>query len=132
MKTYTLKRNSWHYWLADFADKVDTDTDICTYIRKVFQGVFALLILIVACTAVAAFIGTGVWNILNVLFFTASLNPAGIIFISVFLGAVLVGLNEYYKNKRTHGSVEHKEPGFVSLAYRKFKDKTCFRIRIEE
>ena len=62
MKTYTLKKDSWHYWLASFGDELRMYSvyDICSYIRAMIVGSFQLLfvtVVVLFVTVVVCLIG---------------------------------------------------------------------------
>lgn len=145
MKTFELKKKSWHFWLAkkcgglDYWEGHDV-LDICTYSRKVLKGLFLFLFWSVLGAVVSIAYLIGGYD-----FFACLLNPvctetpptsvlflvlsgcAGFIFA---LAASCVGIDKYRDYKATHPS-EKKDPGFLTLWYRKIKDKTCFMVDIK-
>ncbi len=134
MKSYTLKRNSWHYWLAKNGGLWEHNTDICTYIRKVIIGTIKMIAVCIAAGASGAIAVLGTVNLVSALFYGAQINGLGAIVIAVLVTMVLIFFAFVYVEKvqpRLNRKRVEKEPGFVSLAYTKFKDKTCARIRIE-
>lgn len=135
MKTYTLKRNSWHYWLAKKGGLWEHDTDICTYIRKVINGTIKMLAMCVAAAVSGVVVILGTVNLVSAIFYGVTLNPVGVIVIGVLVAMVLIFSAFVYVEKilpRLRRNHIEKEPGFITLAYHKFKDKTCVRVRIEQ
>lgn len=137
MKEFNLKKDSWHYKLVTFGDpdsklKLEYGTDICAYIRMVIKstllwGFIATLSLIIISGVLHS-----LYDIALFLFFgKETLENGSVIFLSVlailsgFFGAV--ALRAWFEVNRD----ETKPPSFVTLAYRKFKDKTCSRINFE-
>lgn len=132
MKAYTLKKNSWHYWLAKKGGLWGNETDICDYIRKVLKGILVVFFVSLAIPVILFIIGSGAWNIFAYLFLGVKLNLFARVTITV-LGAIvsffmLVGFGVMYS--KIHDKISDN-PGFVTLSYRKFKDKTCALVRFE-
>lgn len=146
MKQHTLNKDSWHFRLANFGDRrvwADDEIDICYYIRKVFGGATAFLALVIfAIIFVVIFgygyitgaiwlyecISTGVWVAPNPV---AGLTLGATVVLGLALGWVIMldHINRVRLNARHDGKIT--EPSFVSLAYSKFKSKTCFRINFK-
>lgn len=156
MKEVKFSQNSWHWRLAntygnartryDYETETDKyEGDICSYTRSVLLGALgalvltAVLCLIAACFAnfaawIAAGIVSGGW---------VALDGAGaafialVVFVCAMAGALYLS-SEYegwkYRRrmrKQEQAMVEEEKPeGFVKAAYRKFKDKTCFRVEV--
>lgn len=131
MKTFELKKKSWHYWLANFGgERVYTHTDICAYIRYVMYGTFFLML-------VAAFLATlsgatlfAIGNLFSWLFLGYQLHDITQVIFGILVGfslmiAVMAAKAHYNVN------VRDSEPGFVRLAYRSWKDKFCARIELK-
>lgn len=134
-----VKTTDWHYRLANYgATRLWQDQyDFCTYCKYVFKGLMSLLftwILIVSA------IGYG----LAVLYEIARwiLYSIPITFITqAFFGTIAVmavfALCAYmviqYDRLMFKVRVVEKEPtGFVSHVYKRFKEKTCFMVKIDE
>lgn len=135
MKTFELKRDSWHYKAADFGSSfgVPRETDICRYFWLVLRGVLLFTFAATVLVGIGGVLGFSIANGLMSLFFGWELLPISVIGLSIISGffAVIgyVVCYRYFKDKIR--SIENKpveESGFVTLAYRKFKDKTCARI----
>lgn len=139
MLEFTLKEKSWHMWLANFGGtrigsyERRCGTDICSYIRAVFWGSMALLALTMACLAFATMIGATLYNYYSIIFngFEEVWGVTVLVTLVLFCLAFItlgVYLQEKYKEWRWKNPVKSKPPGFTKLAYRKFKDKTCFKV----
>jgi hypothetical protein len=151
MMKQEIKHNSWHMWLANVG--VDNygklrpgeTIDICQYIRLVLFGLIkaigATLIIILFVSWVSFSIG----NLIGWLFMDYAIEPIAVIVWITFgvLGAIttmshLIITYDRYQNKRywakiykEGGVLPEVKPSFLSLAYRKFKDKTCFKLEIK-
>ena len=131
MKIFELKKNSWHYRLANFgSDRVCLHSDICTYIRSVMIGAFwfaavlAVGLFFAGCTLFA------IGNLFSWLFLGYELAQVtisiGMIYFSVTLMFAYLYGREVVQYKIRDG-----EPGFVRLAYRSWKDKFCAKVEFE-
>ncbi len=144
MMEVTLSR-SWHFWLANFGGKRISSfgTDICSYTRAVFKGLFWLTLAVSA--AIFMVVGTGnmlyefyqIWGTDGKL----SLFGEVITFLWVFCFVGITFLTTLYVTIehavpamiRSYRKIPRKtEPSFLSSVYRKFKDKTCFTIKFKE
>lgn len=143
MKEFNLKWNSWHRWIANFGgDRVGHETDICRYTRAFLTGLFWLFVVGCLGLAVLSFFGIVLLNIWDMIFNDGTILPPTAIFLGVagalgFLAA-FVTAKEVYEQRQWDREVADlaagivREPGFLTLAYRKFKDRTCFKIRFTE
>ena len=155
MKEYTFSSKSWHYKLANVGVQRVWDfeeIDICSYIRKVLAGALVFVAAFFGATAIAIFFGYGFITL--GMWFVDCLtsgnwvlpNPiAGLILFTILLivfGFIIVGVRillekaidkfvDYTIEHRHPQLVKEKEPSFIAAAYRKFKDKTCFRINFK-
>ena len=157
MKTETVNVNSWHYRLATTYGLVSTywlargEGDFCSYLRGVFLGMlFVFLITVLGTILTAGLVGMPlIWLAASVLELGWHFPPAevgvfllfdGVIAIMAFFGwfhlsgnyAKTVKAVKIALGANSEKTVVEKEPGFVSLAYRKFKEKTCFRLQSVE
>ena len=132
MKTYKLKKDSWHYWLASFGDdlRMYGVYDICSYIRAMLVGLFQLLFVAVVISAIGGAILYSIGNVFSWLFLGYQLSQLTIMVSALLAGligaAIIIGVVEASKNR-----VQTTEPGFARLAYRKFKEKTCSLVEFE-
>jgi hypothetical protein len=95
---------------------------------------FAFMAAIV--TVFCGFILMGLWGIGAAIFTGATMNVPGVILCGFFGFGVLA-----YAAYATEALIKklfsisysqtQKDPGFAGLAYRKFKDKTCFKINFK-
>ena len=132
MKTYTLKKDSWHYWLASFGDdlRMYHVNDICAYIRAMIFGLFHLIFV----TAIICLLGGGmlfsIGNLFGWLFLGYKLYEITVIFTTVFVAVItvlIIAVIVAFTKERTNNT----EPGFVRLAYRRVKEKTCSLVEFE-
>lgn len=132
MKEFVLKKNSWHYKIANFMHgNADCCYDICSYTRRFFIGLFFMVFVTTALILIGGVVLFGIGNIFGWLFLGYQFNPISSIVPGLALGVVLIVAIEKIKNLYQNKIISKKEPGFVGLAYRKFKDKTCTRIKFE-
>lgn len=131
MKEFKFSRKSWHYRLANFgSDRVWRDDDICNYIRSVIAGAIlfvGMLIMLFLLGTLAIF---SVYNAIEWLFFGGELLPPTILFFGVVGGLGLIAACAIFLDWRRTHHVE-KEPGFVGLAYRSWKNKFCAKVSFE-
>lgn len=147
---FTLNRKSWHYWIANkFSNfnerRVD---DFCTYFWCVLRGTLMFLALLTFAAlylyGLADFIA---WFIAGLTHGFVELSAPG--FISAFISGTIGGLfligytldkiytyraakrEKLQEERRAQGldPYAEPEPGFLKLAYRKLKNKTCVRLK---
>ncbi len=146
---FELKRDSWHYRLANFASedgnrRVYRDSDICTYIRALMLGAFWFLVCLWFVALAGIWVGTTVYNLYTFAVYGSALTAPAIVLccliITLALIVVIAVQVERYKERkhqrrmeilRQGGEVPEPKPGFIRLAYRKFKDKTCFKLEFK-
>lgn len=152
MKEFTLNKKSWHYWLANFGTtrmgsyERKYGTDICHYIRSVIKGLFLFTIAMAICSALALWVGNAIYEIALYLIKGAELGEPTKFFI-VFGGATVITLTILLtvygavtgtqtlmrkQRERRWEQGNPDEPGFLTLAYHKFKEKSCFKIKFED
>lgn len=141
MKPFVFSKNSWHYWLAsEFGSlRVWEYDDICTYTRAVLRGMFW------GSVVFAILLGLAYWLLITIVWWVVVLQygflevPSAITMtVMIFIATVSVAVNYSVKwLKRTihnnkSGRIETKDPGFITKAYRSWKDKTCVSISFTE
>lgn len=142
MKEYNLKMDSWHRWVANFGDRrVGSSTDICAYTRAFLVGSFWLFVVGCLASAGIGFVGIVLWNIIDMIFNGAGILPPTVVTFGVILTLgvlfIFMSTKEIIQERRWEQEKADiaagivREPGFVALAYRKFKDKTCFKIKFD-
>lgn len=131
---------SWHLWVANFGEKrIDPEcgTDICEYTRAFLSGLFWLVVTTCMLTGLASWVGFSIYDLGCWMFGDADhklLPYTYIMLISIAVLALIV-LYAWVKVELQNRPVKPgapKKPSFAGLAYRKFKDKTCFRIKFNE
>lgn len=149
MKAFELSHDSWHMKLANFGksewSRIDEGDriDFCSYSRRVMWGAILSAGAILGATAVVGWIGFSIWNVIAwFIYGTAIMFPTGMFLIGTgtIVGIIAIfGAKQYVSDKisdkiddikRQH-RIQNKQPGFFKLAYRKFKDKTCFMLEVK-
>lgn len=153
MKEVTLKRNSWHRWLAlqsNRFSKCEDDTDICRYTKCVLlgalfvamTGVILAIMVFVVCVITAAVL-SGLYYVIfspfsiKELFAMHGWVGFSMMFLcigtfSLIIGGLLALLGKVstWLNDQT---VRNTEPtGFIGVALKSLKDKTCFKVRFTD
>ena len=142
-----IKKTDWHFRLANFGSKriwSGDKLDFCTYSRYVMYG---FLHAFLAAVAILFFIAWSIGSIYEFYMwcmYGTQMHDVSIAFIAMF-GSVVVGIGLGYLIhkylERTEDTRAEKrrakrqivnEPGFFGMLYRKFKDKTCFMIKVED
>lgn len=138
MKEFVLKEKSWHHKLATFGSYqwekehlVSQGSDICTYIRMVLIGLFKITLIAAIFGGLSIWFVIGIYDTIQFLFyktgFTAfSATFMAAVFVSSILGSFIFVAEKIKKRKQQY--VQPKDPTFMTLAYRKFKDKTCSKV----
>lgn len=157
MKSLIVSQKSWHVFLARFGG-LDTDiavTDICRYTRRCIIGLLlVLLITAVFCIALIPIVVCILHFAFNRIF-SEFLDQASIIaciMYGLFIvgGGIFVGceyLNGKFKEKARQARYKAindgtyvepepkkkkvKQPGFIKLAYKSWKQKYCIKIVIK-
>lgn len=150
MKTIKIKRNSWHAWVARHGAEYDIaeayNPDRCTYVRKVLKGLFFLVFMAVIASLAVAAIGNTVWWWISMILAGGYINPsspvpisitgAGSIILAVAL--IMVGADKIKEARREaqyrrwRESGEEQPEGFLAMAWKSFKEKTCARIEVAD
>lgn len=143
MKTFKLSNKSWHYHIVKTYSSLDEwflnrGVDFCEYLRALIAGILAIILIILGASIVLSILLYPLISIVaqfDIGFhipddFTIIILITESIALSVF-GVVLYAHDKsrnIYKRKRQ--KVVECDPGFYTLAYRKFKEKTCFKVEI--
>ena len=143
MKTLKFNSKSWHYWLATKIGSYRPWGDFCSYVRNVLGGLFVAAMLAAIASGILLAIGMEI-RAAYTCWFTpvctfgkpeqAIAMGAGIL---AFIAAAIFGmiqLQDYKERVRDEihaGIRKRKEPGFVKMAYRSIKEKTCFRVEFK-
>lgn len=139
MNQHTLKEDSWHMHIANFPGRriiPQYGTDICEYTRAVASGCISFVGLTALMTAASTWTFLSIDNIIDVIMSKTHLASYAYPFIGMVAGlsvtaVIVVAVNlihNSFEKKWNAGWRPADEPGFLKLAYRKFKDKTCFKI----
>lgn len=156
MKEVKFSQNSWHWRLAntygnaktryDYETETDKyEGDICSYTRSVILGALAALFLTAVLGLIAASIANfGAWVVAGFLVGSwVKIDALGFLIIALTIAVAVVAAMFYVVMKHEKWTrvrrarkqelamaEEEKPEGFVKAAYRKFKDKTCFRVEV--
>lgn len=152
MKEFTLNANAWHFRLANYGQTriddydVEYGMDICTYVRAVLRGLLSVLFTVVITVGLTAWVGYSIYDIYQIIAGgPKEVSPGTAIFVAVIAAIIIAGTmavlgvtvreatyryRDYSRDKQT--TCKENQPGFIKLAYRKFKDKTCFKIKFED
>lgn len=134
---HKLSRKSWHFWLANSCAENEIwstgAVNICEYTRRVLRGIL-LLIGLGFVSAVAIFVTLfGILNLFSVIFLDGyELQPVTyfVLILYSLLGYAL--LRAHQEEQARKNPKIAKEPGFLKLWYRKFKEKTCFIVSFDD
>lgn len=140
MQSYTLNKNSWHFYLASEWGRhiyLDESMDICTYIRRVIIGAIKLTMASVIVSVVVgliaamelAFLYCAFQLLFGDLASVTNQHVQGLACVGTVANAALAiaYLVNWYKDK----NIQVPTPGFVTLATKKFKSKTCFMVEFK-
>jgi hypothetical protein len=149
MNNHTLKTDSLHFRLANFVERrvsrydIMYGIDICTYIKYVLKGTLWFLFGMWFIVAGISWVGYSFYDLYQsittgtqlsvpafVLFYFTGLLILVLITMALYLQAGKAA--KWCKYKLTNITPKRSKPGFVGLAYSKFKDKTCFMIKFED
>lgn len=136
MKTFELKRDSWHYKAASFASSwIQSETNICSYAWKVLIGCSLIALMSTIVIFLASVTGYGLASAAWALFTGGEFSELakGVLFglaLLIVLFTVPLGViaTQEKFQKWKNDVAEQENPGFLFLLYKKFKDKTCARI----
>jgi hypothetical protein len=131
---HTLNSNSWHCWLANLLQQGNEicpgDTmDICSYIIRITRGVFVLMVAFIIAAVVGGMAGMmliSVWDLVQwMLFGGPALSEIEWVLVSVITFFLCFFMYEWLDYRAS------VRPGFLTLAYRKFKSKSCCTINFD-
>lgn len=157
MKEYTLKTNSLHYRLAKVYGSMRSYQveDLCTYVKHVIYGLLKIVFLVGFCSGLLIVLGMGdflgwvaamiatqgfiepeehtrmaLGSIIGLVF------ALGVLFVVVLITNIHQARKEARIQKGLDGlftqPAEPKDPPFLLLAYRSFKEKTCVKIKFDK
>lgn len=155
MKSITLKKNSWHYWLAtNIGDYKEYQNDFCAYVRSVLFSIIAGALIVTTFGGIGLFILYVIGREVHALFTCVISGWFGISTVCSYgkfeeaATSFLVGLaicaaiiavivfsckrKERIRKEIYAGRRKMPEPSFITLAYRSLKEKTCFRVEFQE
>ena len=136
-----IKLNSWHYKLANFGTKRIWSGDsinFCEYFWAVVTGLIVLMVTAFALIISSIMVLGSLYEFIMWIIYGTKMHDGALVVV-VFLSVLLIaiglgqGISKYYEymDKLDYEEPDLKEPGFFTLAYRKFKDKACFKVKIE-
>lgn len=150
MKPLKFSKNSWHYKVATKFGGLEAwgDLDFCEYVRSVLLGIFLLSMIAIICFAgLFALADWMAW--VSAMIITGSMitpsEPATIITACWVIAFIIIGCvygSRIYDNRKEARRLEAfkawqaggeyipTQPGFITMAYRTLKEKTCFRVEL--
>lgn len=161
MKQVTFSKKSWHWLVATRYGDLDFNIEryepgyvdnssskryppgnICSYAGCVLRGLFRIGAILLACSILSYPIGTLLGWIAACIGMLKWIIPTGpvvgtLIVISYIIMGVLLsfgivnGIARFNKKRYKAVPVNSKPDSFMKHAYRRFKDKTCFRIVVD-
>lgn len=138
MKEIVFSSDSWHFWLAEFPDQQFRGKDVCSYVRSVMRGIIILILISAICILVSVptltALALDIWFLFHT--YAMPVEFVGGLFIAgnVLLVFAFVMVASFYiaERKRKRKELEQSKPdGFIKTAYKSFKDKVCYQVRIE-
>jgi hypothetical protein len=140
-----IKRKSWHYFLVNFGNQrvyAGQKTDFCTYFWYVVFGLFHLIGLVLGIIIFTLLIAGSFYDYYNWLMHNIPMHDVSIavviitfiIIASIAIGYCVFKYTDWKDSLKKSDDFEVvvKEPGFFTLAYRKWKEKTCILVEIEK
>ncbi len=144
MKTLNFNKKSWHYWVATKMGDFDfTAGDFCAYLRSVFLGLFFLLVIAAFVALLMYFIGLELRAAYTCTFSkvctfgkTEEAFADFVAGLTAFAGFLaLCSRNEKRKARiraeLNSGVRKPQQPGFLAMAYKSLKEKTCFKVEFK-
>jgi len=152
MMEFELDTKSWHFWLANFGTRRvrewRDDNDLCSYIRAVFWGSLLFCFTAALCLGFAAITANMLYEIYMIYAYDAVFTEWGkaafmlYTIVTLLFGLLVLAWFTHEKAIPAAGTAwrkvmygKHKEdrpPTFLALTYRKFKEKTCFKIKFKQ
>jgi hypothetical protein len=143
-----LNRKSWHFWLASkFGDYCYSEPEyqnVCTYTRCFLKGLIVFIISTILTVFMGAiFLGLPLfalgWLIGYMFGFFSLFDPKSRLADTVFSGfllslmwivfGIIFGIVKFWKNGKKFAAV--KQPSFLKVAYRSWKDKYCIKVEFK-
>lgn len=132
-----MKRNSWHYKLAEFAygGNYLPQMNICRYIQLVIKGVGLALGLALVAFVIVGWLGLALYETFGAIFDFAEIGPAaGVLYgVLVLSGGtfLFVQCSERWELKRAELLLPSNE-SFASSVYKRYKQKVCFTVTFDD
>ena len=135
-----IKKTDWHYKLANFGTKriFFSEMNFCPYVKCVFWG-FLNLLFTILITFLA--VGYALWvfrELYNWLVYQVPLSQGVVPFLGILSSlvviAIFVTLIDVIKKqiKKLDLVEKPKSDGFFVTLYKRFKEKTCITVKIED
>jgi hypothetical protein len=136
MQTITLNKNSWHYRLATkYQDNKYPSENFCEYFWAVVKGFFAaVLIYVVISILIGGVLDFLIWSFVCLNYGYITPNPFSLVIVFALSWLGIIFLAAYFKDKKQERLRLSEVPvkiSFFTLAYGKFKEKTCVKIEFE-
>jgi hypothetical protein len=144
MKTLNFNKKSWHHWLAaTVASYDDDDGNFCSYVRSVLWGAFVVVVLSSMGGALLFAVGLEIRAAYTCWFTPVctygkseqAITTGAEILAATFALCAFCIWNENRKMRIRieihNGTRQTSQPGFIALAYKSIKEKTCFRVEFK-
>lgn len=151
MMEFELNANSWHFYLANYGARRirewRDDNDFCSYMRAVIKGlmlftiVYGLALFAIGLTLNMLYefygffindVQLSVWAECTYMIYGIAFAMCAILFFMWFTAEKAIpAIAQTWRNVAYGKRKEERPPTFLGLAYRKFKDKTCFKIKFK-
>lgn len=132
MNPVIFKADSWHYWLSQFGGYCPDDTDICRYTKAVLRGLWWVAVLVSLALAGCYLLGQWLGWLLAGIVYSFVAPEHGAFILCALVGSVAalaaVGFVAWLSTEKVAPTMRHS---FAAEAYRSFKDRVCFRVRVE-
>lgn len=138
-----ISKSSWHYKFYKKNNHFYEPKDLCSYIRNIIYNGFLLIIGIALLTTLGVGYLIGGYEAIMLMFYHIKPNLPDLLAIfagvtlmvgSIALALFIVKINDNRKYKKwqlaREGYVEEESPSFISLLWKRFKDKTCHLVEI--
>ena len=137
MKEFELKKSSWHYKLVTVGSpekvgELEYGVDLCKYIWMVIWAACMWVFMIWMGAGLCYGVGFSWYSVFNYFAFGEMIPEPAFIMLMLQGGFIALfgslALYVWFKERQVYST---REPGFVVLSYRKFKEKTCSRINFK-
>lgn len=135
-----IKKTDWHYKLANLGAKriFYSEMNFCPYMKCVFKGFLSLLFTILITVLALGYSAWVFQEVFNWLFYKKPLSEGIIPFVGALSAMISIAIFITFVDavkaqiKKIKPSKKEKSDGFLVTLYKRFKEKTCVTVKIEE